>query len=451
MTTTPYDICILGAGISGLYCARELHTKYPTQSICILEKYNGIGGRIATFRKDGMQFEEGAGRIHASHHRILALLKEYKIALHPISDVIEYRTAKGSEPVEFGKYLTNLSPLHELPPDLLSKTTLKGLLGLILDPTLVSDIVSHYEYRSELDTLRADKAIEALQGELGDHAGFYVVKEGFSKVIHALKVTVERFKTVTILRSHEVTDLHPKDGQYEIQLKKRPSLYAKKVIVTLPRDALAALPCFKDLPILKHVEMRPLVRIYATFPLPKKGQKIWFDGLHSFICEPPVRYVIPLSPEKGTCMISYTDGSDAEYWIKHPTNPEVRCMKQIRALFPHLVIPDPIYCKVFSWSSGCSYWTPGTYTVKYRSQDPSYGGVSIASSYIDSTPSQRSTTKSHVLRKRGIFDFVPCGSTNTSVNLRPMPNVYLCGESWAEKQCWVESALETSTQVLQLL
>ena len=396
---TAYDICILGAGISGLYCARELHKKYPTQSICILEKYNSIGGRIATYRKNGMQFEEGAGRIHASHHRILALLKEYKIALHPISDVIEYRTAKGSQPVEFGKYLANISPVHELPPDLLSRTTLKGILSLILDPKLVTDIVSHYEYRSELDTLRADKAIEALQGGLGDHGGFYVVKQGFSKIIHALKVTLEGFKNVITLRSHEVTDVVPTGNQYEIQLKKRPSIHAKKVIVTLPRDALAALPCFKDLPILKHVEMRPLVRIYATFPLPKKGQKIWFDGIQSFICEPPVRYVIPLSPEKGTCMISYTDGPDADYWIQNPTKPEVRCMKQIRELFPDLVIPDPLDCKVFSWTSGCSYWTPGTYKKE---------------------------------------------------SLTPMPNLYLCGESWAEKQCWVESALESANDTLRL-
>lgn len=397
--TSSYDICILGAGISGLYCARELHKRYPRQSICILEKYNGIGGRIATYRKDGMQFEEGAGRIHASHHRTLALLKEYKIALSPIPDVIEYRTTEGSQPVEFGKYLANMSPVHELPPDLLSRTTLKGLLSIVLDPKLVNDIVSHYEYRSELDTLRADKAIEAIQGELGDHSGFYVVKQGFSKIIHALKVTLEQCKSVDLLRSHEVTDLHPKDGHYEIQLKERPNIQAKKVIVTLPRDALAALPSFKDLPILKHVEMRPLVRIYAAFPLPKKGQKIWFEGIQSFICEPPVRYVIPLNPSKGTCMISYTDGSDAEYWIKHPKNPEVRCMKQIRTLFPDLVIPDPIYCKVFSWSSGCSYWTPGTYKKD---------------------------------------------------SLTPMPNVYLCGESWAEKQCWVESALETAETTLAL-
>ena len=51
-------------------------------------------------------------------------------------------------------------------------------------------------------------------------------------------------------------------------------------------------------------------------------------------------------------------------------------------------------------------YTSNEGTVKYRSQDPSYGGVRIASSYIDSTPSQRSTTKSQI---QGIFDFVPCG------------------------------------------
>ena len=30
-----YDICILGAGIAGLYCARELQRKYPEAKICI--------------------------------------------------------------------------------------------------------------------------------------------------------------------------------------------------------------------------------------------------------------------------------------------------------------------------------------------------------------------------------------------------------------------------------
>lgn len=393
-----YDICILGAGISGLYCARELHIKYPTQSICVLEKYESIGGRIATFRENGIQFEQGAGRIHKTHRRILDLLNEYKIDVYPISgELPEYRTVEGSTPIDFGKCLENL-PFSDLAPDVLSTHTLKELLRKTGNDH--DDIISRYEYSSELDTLRADKAIESLKAELGSHTGFCVVKDGFSKIIRALKETLESMK-VPILRKHEVTNLVASGDHYKIQIKGLPSILAKKVVVTLPRDALADLPYFKDLPILKHVKMRPLVRIYAIFPL-EKG-KAWFtNDLRSFICEPPVRYFIPLNPEKGTCMISYTDGSDAEYWIRNPKNPEVRCMKQIRSLFPHLTIPDPIYCKVFSWTSGCSYWTPGLY------------------------------------------------STNDMLSIRPAPNLYLCGESWAEKQCWVESALESADEMLAI-
>jgi flavin-dependent dehydrogenase len=40
-----YDICIIGAGIAGLYCAREIKKKMTGASICILEKFKEIGGR----------------------------------------------------------------------------------------------------------------------------------------------------------------------------------------------------------------------------------------------------------------------------------------------------------------------------------------------------------------------------------------------------------------------
>jgi flavin-dependent dehydrogenase len=44
-----YDICIIGAGIAGLYCAREIQKKMLDAKICILEKFKNIGGRIYTF------------------------------------------------------------------------------------------------------------------------------------------------------------------------------------------------------------------------------------------------------------------------------------------------------------------------------------------------------------------------------------------------------------------
>jgi len=88
-----YDICIIGAGIAGLYCARELSKKMPEAKICILEKYKEIGGRTYTYHTTvngiPVSWEAGAGRIHKSHHQVLKLLKEYGIETIPIGDEIE--------------------------------------------------------------------------------------------------------------------------------------------------------------------------------------------------------------------------------------------------------------------------------------------------------------------------------------------------------------------------
>ena len=135
-----------------------------------------------------------------------------------------------------------------------------------------------------------------------------------------------------------------------MHVRNKPTIKAKKVIVAVTRDAVAELPCFKDLPILKQVKMRPLVRIYAVFP--RVNGATWFDGLQKFVCQKPVRYVIPIDPKRGVIMISYTDGEDAEYWIKKEAKAESvavltkEIMQQIRALFPDKRIPDPTLVKV---------------------------------------------------------------------------------------------------------
>ena len=75
-------------------------------------------------------------------------------------------------------------------------------------------------------------------------------------------------------------------------------------------------------------------------------------------------------------------------------------MRQIRELFPEKFIPIPVYFKIHPWSDGCSYWTPGDYD---------FNKVSKAS-------------------------VVPLPDT--------MPGVYMCGESWAYNQAWVECAVD---------
>lgn len=404
-----YDICILGGGIAGLYCARELQKKYPRATICILEKFSGIGGRTYTYhtKVNGLDisWEAGAGRIHKSHHHVFKLLKEYGIDTIPIGGDIEWRSVakEGSEPIDFSGLLANLA-LEKLPQNVLEEKTLKEIFKDVMG-SKAKDFMNRYEYRSELDTLKASKALESLAHELGHHEGFSVVKGGFSLLIQKLKESIG----AKFLMEHEATNIELLNDVYKVSVKNRNPILCSKVIVAIPRDAVAKLPCFKGLPILEQVKMRPLVRMYAVFPL--VNGKAWFAGIKKFLCDLPIRYVIPMDETKGTIMISYTDGPEAEHWIKQK-NPEKEVMRQIRSLFPNLSIPEPLFFKVHPWSDGCSYWVP-------LSGDKSY----------DFNKASKASVKP----------------------LPDMPELYMCNESWAYNQCWVQCSLDQAMKVVNIL
>lgn len=407
-----YDICIIGAGIAGLYCARELQRKMPQAKICILEKYKGIGGRTYTYhtKVNGLDisWEAGAGRIHNTHHQVLALLKEYGIDTIPIGGKIDWRTAGGVEPVDFMQLFENLG-IPQLSDETLESMTIKQILQKSMGAKKTQDLLDRYEYRSELDTLKASNALYSLYHELGTHEGFCVVKGGFSVLIDKMKADIPR---VDILLEHEMADIKKEDF-YEVLVKGKKSIRAKRVIVAIPRNDLAEIPCFKGLPILEQVKMRPLVRMYAVFPL--ENGKAWFAGMNKFICNLPIRFVIPMDPTKGTIMISYTDGEEAEQWIakskKNEKSVQKEVMTQIRSLFPGQKIPDPLFFKIHPWSDGCSYWVPG--------------------------PS-------------GPYDFNLVSKASVKP-LPDMPELYMCNESWAYAQAWVKCSIDQAQKVIDIL
>jgi renalase len=57
MTIKQYDIAIIGAGLAGLTCARQLRKK--GYKIIILEKSCGVGGRVATRRINNIPIDHG--------------------------------------------------------------------------------------------------------------------------------------------------------------------------------------------------------------------------------------------------------------------------------------------------------------------------------------------------------------------------------------------------------
>ena len=111
-------------------------------------------------------------------------------------------------------------------------------------------------------------------------------------------------------------------------------------------------------------------------------------------------------------MTSYTDGQDTKPWIdllnsKGDSVLQKEIVKELRSLFPETSIPNPLFFKAHPWSEGCSYWTPGLY-------DPQ----ELSEKILKPLP----------------FRF---------------PTLYVCGESYSLKQCWMEGALEHAELLLQ--
>jgi len=410
-----YDCIVVGGGIAGLLIARSILKTYPTCSVALAEQYKGLGGRTYTYKPHdftGIQWEMGAGRIHKSHSLVLDLLKEYGLHTIPISSDSSYIT-KTEADMESNIWDTvlvpvYLEPLRHLSQSILEVHTITSLMNQIYGVSTTNHILSHFPYKAEVSTLRADLGLKSFfGGTIGNSSGFCVVKEGFSALVAALKKDVEA-RGCTILGNHKLvslykgpstsTDLTFRVGPEGIRIVLRASQAA---VLAIHRDGLAALRPFKGLPLVTHIKTEPLLRIYMIFDT-SKGP-VWFSDLGKVVTPQRPRYILPMDASKGVIMISYTDGSDTRSYItKDPATLEAMVLEDIRALFPTRTIPKPLLCKAHPWNPGASYWLPGHYN-----------------------PETISTTSIHPL---------PVA----------LPNVWVCGESWSLCQTWVQGAIEQS-------
>lgn len=71
-------VAIIGAGMSGLACARRLVD--AGLSPVVFDKGQGIGGRMATHRVDGLQFDHGAQYVTAQDSGFAAVLRDMQTA-----------------------------------------------------------------------------------------------------------------------------------------------------------------------------------------------------------------------------------------------------------------------------------------------------------------------------------------------------------------------------------
>jgi hypothetical protein len=427
--TKKYDTIILGGGLAGLYCAREILKARPSTSLVVVEKYKMLGGRAVTFQKDiqgvgSVQWEIGAGRISNKHTLVLKLLREYNLKTIPISPALVYKK-DGTSPIEPNLFEPSLelllAPLQSLPSKILATHTLEEILIQIHGTVATKEWMNRFPYHAEMVTYRADEALDEFFGEMKTHEGYSIVAEGLSALSQKMSEDIVQRGGI-LLTENECVEVGGNTNEAWIRVRvgspfgpsasKRPIrfLHGKKLICALPYDALKKLDFFKKFSILKHLTMEPLIRMYAVFPL--VGGKAWFSEIPRVVTTLPIRYLLPMDKSKGTIMISYTDSKFSEHFMKlnkqeGEEGVEREVMEQVRSLFPEKKIPNPLYFKIHEWPAGVSYWLPGTYEPKKLSEEAL---VPFPEKY---------------------------------------PTIYLCGETFSLRQGWIEGALEHAELLLR--
>ena len=410
-----YDLIIVGAGLAGLRVGIETLKKSPHIRCCILEKYGYVGGRVFTFHKyvpgvGKIAWESGAGRISKNHNKILSIMKSYDLHTVPIPSENNFISTSDLLPKDdqFSKLIqVYLDPLRKLDPAILAHHTLQELLFKTIGPHAAKHFYVQFPYFSEIHSLRADSALESFHSEMSSYDGFFVCKEGLSSITDAMHKEFTSLGGTVIM--HTTLERITRNGDLQVlhcTTDDKPIIYvAPAVVLALHHAALKQIDGVRTYEVLNYLEMQPLLRMYAIFPT-KKGVS-WFSTMPLTITDSPIRFIIPVDPSRGIVMISYTDGDDTKHWMKHSGKNEKPVMKEIRRLFPDKVIPDPIYFKEHPWYKGCTYWLPGPYDVKEASQQ-----------------------SLHPMPKK-------------------FPGLFMCGESFAENQCWMESALDQADKLLK--
>ena len=384
------DTVIVGAGISGLSVAEALKDR----SVVVLERYATCGGRIQTYREHGLQYEIGAGRIHASHARVMALVQRFHLHLYPMSPFSNFNEGPNM-------FVSLFQPLRDylcsLDPTLLSKHTIAELL-----PSEFHPILRMFPYTAEMHTLRADLALPLFaKDQTMGSTDYYGIQEGFDQLIQGLLQHVE------VRTRHKVHDIRRFGTGFEIlgsNGKKADAtpfrLECQRVVIATEYRAFKDFSIVRDSSFVQHLTDSALLRIYAVYP-PVNG-KVWFHDIPKTVTDSPLRYIIPIQPKSGLIMISYTDGQDTNIW-REKNGQELMdaIQKELVRVFPDRDIPAPTYLQKHDWLAGCTYWTKGIYDRKNA--------------------------------------------------MNPSKHVYICGESVNPTQSWIESALESAEYVQKML
>jgi len=439
--TNVYDLVIVGGGISGIYTLYKLSKTFSHLKILLLESGERYGGRIYSYKEtiDGEEYimDLGAGRLGHHHKLINNLINE--LGLKPkIIDIPNTKTYievsennKVHDKTHFKDtimtklYKFFLSPLvSKLGKSVLQKFYLSELIKKYVSLVFFQKVESVFEYSSDLNEFNAYDAIEYFKHDYNNKSKFFTLLGGLEQIIENMldlikKTKSYKSKNITLLNLSSVENIITKNNNNNNLFKivinnysksKVYNVYSKYVICALPKQSLEKFDLFK--PILRDLNSINSINLLRIFEIYNKTNgEVWFKNIEKTITNSEVQFVIPINPNNGLIMSSYSDCANARVWNLLRAKKGIQFVKnklniKLNQLFSiyNIKVPPSKYIKMYFWDAGVACWKKN-----------------VDSDYL------------------------------SSKLLNPLPNVFIVGENYSKYQAWCEGALMTSENCISKL
>jgi len=410
-----YDIVIIGGGIAGLNTYFQLLQKHKQEKILLLERNNYFGGRILQIQENinntEYSFPAGAARFNKNHKEVIKLLKQFELLDfrkdRPFSADIDFIDTEQQFSNKFNrkngyefinKVIKLSSTIHE---QVLKQMSFSELAKKLLPKDEAEFLTYASGYTGQIKNMNSYDAIHLFKKGIRIDIPYWGGK--YHTLIHHMVIFLKKHSGELLLNAN-VKNIKKNKDIYEIYYNTT-KILTNKIIFCIPQQSLLQFSILKPIHcVLKEsVTCKPLCRTYAIFD----KNTDWIKQINKkIVTNNQLRYIIPIDPENGLIMISYTDDVYTKHWKNMQNNQKKlknEVVKLVNKTFDINITP-PNKVIVCHWDCGVAYWNKN----------------------IDSS---------------AVSKFL----------INPLPDLYISGENFSLNQSWVEGALQTSNEVIKLL
>jgi len=397
---------IIGSGITGLYTAYKLikKKKIKSENILIFEKSNRIGGRIYTYENDNFKYSVGAGRLGKKHKYVMKLLKDFNLE----NEIIDIKKDKlyfidnilMNEKELLKYYNSKFKSLNDLWKYALTTKTnintkvinLHNYFSTILSTSDVKILQKSLNYISEMYDMNAYNALNTLKKDFDvENNDFFILKSGLHIICDKLYEYLIKNKVSINLNS----DLKDIDNKKKIVYINNKNYKYNKLYLTIKKNDYLQINFFKQYhDIFNSVSDGNLLRIYAKY------KNVWFKNIPKILTDNKLQFIIPIDYDNGLIQISYSDSYNANFWnnLENENIVKIQLNKMLKEIFPNKNIEDPEWITMHYWKAGVHFWNTGIYSKDIQKK----------------------------------FN-----------NIFKKDNIYILGETYCNRQAWIDGALET--------